>query len=189
LAALGRFSSIEVRSGMTGSAELMRCVAALAVLALIAGGCDSKDSAPSAPSTPASVVISGSTPASGATLSPIGKVPGTFFNRGSGQFGVTISVTSGSALPFAQLAVFLQTTSNPDGYCGQNLPDWPTWRPLAGGQTVTYTVTGFQVFTLPCEVTGIRAVLNTRDDLHVGGVPPSNFIVADATLPVVYHLR
>jgi hypothetical protein len=175
---------------VTRSGELMRCVAALAVLSLLAGGCDSKDSAPSSPSTPASVVISGSTPASGATLSPIGTPPGTFFNRGSGQFGVTISVTSGSALPFAQLAVFLQTTtSNPVGYCGQNLPDWPTWRPFASGQTVTYTITGFQVFTVPCEVTGIRAVLNTRDDLQQGGVPPSNFIVADATLPVVYHLR
>jgi hypothetical protein len=50
-------------------------------------------------------------------------------------------------------------------------------------------VTGFQVFSLPCEVTGIRAVFNTREDLHFGGVPPPNFIVAETTLPVVYHLR
>jgi hypothetical protein len=163
--------------------------ATLAVVALLAGGCDSKDSTPSTPSTAASVVISGSTPASGTALSPVGTPPGTFFNRGSGQFGVTISVTSGSALPFAQLAVFLQTTSNPDGYCGQNLPDWPTWRPFAGGQTVTYTITGFQVFTLPCEVTGIRAILNTREDTHFGGIPPANLIVAETTLPVIYHLR
>lgn len=55
--------------------------------------------------------------------------------------------------------------------------------------TVTFTVTGFQVFSLPCEVTGIRAVFNTRDDLHSGGIPPANFIIADTTLPVVYHLR
>jgi hypothetical protein len=51
------------------------------------------------------------------------------------------------------------------------------------------TVTGFQVFTLPCEVTGLRAILNTREDLHQGGVPPTSLIVADTTLPVVYHLR
>ena len=178
-----------LRSDVTRSLELMRSVAALAVVSLVAGGCDSKGSAPSAPSAPASVVISASTPASGTTLSPIGTPPGTFFNRGSGQFGVTISVTSGPALPFAQLAVFLQTASNADGYCGQNLPDWPAWRPLAAGQTTTFTVTGFQVFTLPCEVTGIRAILNTREDTHFGGIPPANLIVADATLPVVYHLR
>jgi hypothetical protein len=168
---------------------MMRSVAAFAVAALLTGGCDGKDSTPSAPSTPASVVISGSTPASGSTLSPTGTPPGTFFTRGSGQFGATISVTSGSSLPFAQLAVFLLTASNPDGYCGQNLPDWPTWRPLAAGQTSTFTVSGFQVFTLPCEVTGIRAILNTRDDLHVGGIPPSNLIVAETTFSAVYHLR
>jgi hypothetical protein len=56
--------------------------------------------------------------------------------------------------------VFLATTSNADGYCRQNLPDWPTWRPIARGQTVIYTVTGSQVFSLPCEVTGSRKLEN-----------------------------
>jgi hypothetical protein len=51
------------------------------------------------------------------------------------------------------------------------------------------TVTGFQVFRLPCEVTGIRAVFNTRDDLSLGGLPPANQIIADSTLAVIYHLR
>jgi hypothetical protein len=84
---------------------------------------------------------------------------------------------------------FCSRPQNAVAYCGQNLPDWPTWRPFARGQTVTYAVTGFQVFSLPCEVTGIRAVFNTRDDVNLGGIPPTNFIVADTTLPVVYHLR
>ena len=146
------------------------------------------DASPVVPSPLTSVMISTSTPASGATLTLTGTPPGAFITRGSGQFGVTIFMTSGQELPFAQLAVFL-LTADPESPCGQNLPDWPTWRPFAKGQTVTYTVTGFQVFRLPCEVTGIRAIVNTRDDLHLGGFPPANFIVADTTLPVVYHLR
>ena len=163
--------------------------APLVSVSLVIAGCGSTNDTPAAPSGLTSIAISSPTPASGSTLAPIGTPPGTFFNRGSGQFGVTISLNSAQDLPFAQLAVFLMTASNPDGYCGQNLPDWPTWRPFAKGQTVSYTVTGFQVFTLPCEVTGIRAVFNTRDDTHLGGIPPSNFIVADTTLPVAYHLH
>jgi hypothetical protein len=172
---------------MIRSIERIRTATTVVLLALFVSACGS-DTSPAAPSTPASLVISGSTPASGSTLTPIGTPPGTFFNRGSGQFGVTVSVTAGSELPFAQLAVFLMT-ADPASPCGQNLPDWPAWRPFAKGQTVTYTVTGFQVFRLPCEVTGIRAIFNTRDDLHIGGFPPDNMIVADATLPAVYHLR
>jgi hypothetical protein len=152
--------------------------------------CSGNDTSPTPIVTPSTtIVLMSPTPAPGSTLTPAGTPPGTFFTRGSGQFGVTATITAGQDLPFAQLAVFLLTTTNADGYCGQNLPDWPTWRPLARGQTITVTVTGFQVFSLPCEVTGIRAVFNTRDDLHFGGVPPANFIVADTTLPVVYHLR
>ncbi|MGH9139992.1 MAG: hypothetical protein ACRD2I_02490 [Vicinamibacterales bacterium] len=154
---------------------------------LLAAGC-SDDKSPTMPSAPASITISGSTPAPGSTLTPIGTPPGTFFQRGSGAFGVTISVTGGAELPFAQLAVFL-ATSDPVSPCGQNLPDWPTWQPFAKGQTINYTVTGFQVFRLPCEVTGIRAIFNTRTDVHLGGIPPADQIVADTTLPVVYHLR
>ena len=154
---------------------------------LAAAGC-SDDKMPTQPSAPASVTISDSTPAPGTTLRPIGTPPGAFFERGSGAFGVTISVTGGAELPFAQLAVFLMT-ADPTSPCGQNNPDWPNWKPFARGQTVTYTVTGFQVFRLPCEVTGIRAIFNTRDDLHLGGIPPANLIVADTTFPVVYHLQ
>jgi len=156
--------------------------------AWLAAGCAGDDKSPTQPSAAASLVISGSIPAAGSTLTPIGTPPGTFFQRGSGAFAVTVSVTAGSELPFAQLAVFLMT-ADPSSPCGQNLPDWPTWKPFPSGQTVTYTITGFQVFRLPCEVTGIRAIFNTREDLHVGGFAPANQIVADATLPVVYHLR
>ena len=156
-------------------------------VALLLTGCD-RDRSPEGPSRPTSVVITSTTPSPGSTLMPSGTPPGTFFTRGSGQFGVSVTVTSGQDLPFAQLAMFL-VTADESGYCGQNLPDWPTWRPFPRGESVSLTVTGFQVFRLPCEVTGVRAVFNTREDLHLGGVPPANQIVADVTFPVVYHLR
>src|SRR5262249_32975944 len=58
---------------------------------------------------PSTIALSAPTPASGSTLTPVGTPPGTFFARGSGQFGVTVTITSGQDLPFAQLAVFLLT--------------------------------------------------------------------------------
>ena len=168
--------------------RILWAAALTGVLGAVSCSDDKTATAPTQPSAPASITISASTPAPGSTLTPIGTPPGAFFQRGSGAFGVTISVTGGAELPFAQLAVFLMT-ADPTSPCGQNNPDWPNWKPFARGQTVTYTVTGFQVFRLPCEVTGIRAIFNTRDDLHLGGIPPANLIVADTTLPVVYHLR
>jgi hypothetical protein len=169
--------------------NFIACGAGLLFVAALTQGCGGNSASPSPIVTPSTIALTSPTPAPGSTLTPAGTPPGAFFTRGSGQFGVTVTITAGQDLPFAQLALFLLTNANADGYCGQNLPDWPTWRPFMRGQTMTYTVTGFQVFSLPCEVTGIRAVFNTRDDVHVGGVPPANFIIADATLPVVYHLR
>src|SRR5436309_202860 len=93
---------------MTLSFRLIE-TAAIVSVALLTCGCGSDDTNPVVPSPPASLVISSSTPASGSTLMPIGTPPGTFFTRGSGQFGVTISITAGQELPFAQLAVFLMT--------------------------------------------------------------------------------
>jgi hypothetical protein len=169
--------------------DLMARAAGLLFVAALMSACGNNDTSPTPIPTQSTITLTAPTPASGSTLTPVGTPPGTFFMRGSGEFGVTVTITAGQDLAFAQLALFLLTTTNASGYCGQNLPDWPTWRPFRRGQTVTYTVTGFQVFSLPCEVTGIRAVFNTRDDLHQGGVPPANFIIADTTLPVVYHLR
>ena len=158
----------------------------LLVVAALTPACGA-DSNPSPLGTASTLSVTSTTPASGSTLTPPGTPPGAFFVRGSGQFGVTVMITSGYDQPFAQLAVFLLTSGNSDGYCGQNLPDWPAWRPFARG-TLTYTVTGFQVFSLPCEVTGIRAVFNTWDVMNRGGFPPASNIIADTTLPVVYHL-
>lgn len=163
------------------AAPLALVVASLPIVGCRDGG------APTKPTT-STVVISAVSPPSGSTIAPIGTPPGAFLPRLSGMFGVTIAVTAGEMLPFAQLNVYLMTSDGVN-YCGQNLPDSPTWRSFPGGQTITYTVTGFQVYRLPCEVTSVRAIFHTRDDPHVGGIPPVSFIVADTTMAAVYQLR
>lgn len=89
---------------------------------------------------------------------------------------------------FAVLDVSLLAENPPGSSCGQNLPDAPTWGPWVGRRTVRVTVTGFQIFRLPCEVTGIRAIV------HLGpgsrGIPPlPSQTLAEGTLPVVFSLR
>ena len=68
---------------------------------------------------------------------------------------------SAHEVPWAQLNVYLLSGSD---YCGQNLPDSPTWGSLPAGWTDSYTVTGFQVYRVPCDVTGIRAMLHARNN-------------------------
>ncbi|HMF94369.1 MAG TPA: hypothetical protein VKE96_08755 [Vicinamibacterales bacterium] len=161
--------------------------AVLLSAAIWIGGCG-HDDGPMAPSSQSAVAVTAVSPPSGSTITPTGTPPGAFLPRGSGLLGATVTVTAGEELPFARLELFLATADGGE-YCGQNLPDSPTWRPFHKGQTVTYTVTGFQVFRLPCQVTGIRAVFHTRDNPNLGGIPPAEFRVADSTLPVVYQLR
>lgn len=71
---------------------------------------------------------------------------------------------------------------------GQNTPDSPTWSFLASGWTTTYAAAGFRVYRLPCEVTGIHAMLHMRNDGLL--IPPtSSETIAEATLPVSYQIR
>lgn len=89
---------------------------------------------------------------------------------------------------WAQLNIYLLTGTTPDNYCGQNLPDSPTWGPWVGRRLVRVTVTGFQIYRLPCDVTGIRAMVHLRQ----GGLltpPTPSQTLAEGTVPVVYHLR
>ena len=58
-------------------------------------------------------------------------------------------MTSAREVPWAQLYVYLMTGPNPNDYCGQNMPDAPTWAPFAKGQTATMTISGFQVSGCP----------------------------------------
>ena len=80
---------------------------------------------------------------------------------GSGLISVSLSMHSAHEVPWAQLNVYLLSGSDD---CGQNLPDSPTWGFLPAGWTDSYTVSGFQVYRLPCDVTGVRAMLHTRNN-------------------------
>ncbi|PYQ15109.1 MAG: hypothetical protein DMF80_10700, partial [Acidobacteria bacterium] len=63
-----------------------------------------------------------------------------------------------------------------------------TWSFLTPGWTTTFTVTGFQVFRLPCEVTGIRAMLHMRNNGSLTPPTPSETI-AEATFPMSFQIR
>ena len=140
------------------------CLVALASVACVSMACGGT----TAPSASSSLLISSPSPATGSTIHVAGGgAVGTFIARGSGQLSIPITVTSGRQLAWAQLYVYLMTADDPDSYCAQNLPDAPGWG-LARGQTESVTITGFQVFRLPCDVTAIRAYLSTRDTLRGG---------------------
>jgi hypothetical protein len=157
---------------------------ATALAALICAACSDS----SGPSTlQPNLVISPPSPPAGSTIQVTGTVPGAFITRGSGKLSVPISVTAGREVPWAQLNVYLMTGPSANDYCGQNLPDAPTWAPFSKGQMATMTITGFQVFRLPCEVTGLAVYLHTRNTGNL--TPPiSTDTVASGTLAVNYHL-
>ena len=127
------------------------------------------------------------TPASGATIQTTGTTPGAFIERGSGKLSLPIVVEAGSDEPDTRVFVYLKNEA--DGTCGQNLPDTPGWAPLRRGEVHHYTVTGFQVFSLPCEVASIRAVLHRRASRNLNTEITAGELIAEATLAVRYSLR
>jgi hypothetical protein len=70
----------------------------------------------------------------------------------------------------------------------QNLPDAPTWGPLREGQRASVTVTGFQVFQRPCNVTGIRAMVHVRNS-GLLTTPTSTETIAEATVSASYTIQ
>jgi hypothetical protein len=178
---------------------MVRALVAVICAAMLsaAAGCDESQSGvsptpqPSPAPTPApaptptpGITVSQLFPASGATLTVTGTPPGTFLERGSGKISVGLNITAPREMPFARLNVYLLRDG---GYCGQNLPDWPAWSPFPVNSTTSVAITGFQVFGLPCTVTGIRAMLNWR----TGGLltpPTPDETVLDVTIPVSYRI-
>jgi hypothetical protein len=99
-----------------------------------------------------------------------------------------VSATMPRATSFAALSMYLYTSDG--SYCGQNLPDLPTWRGLLpAGQKLEVDISGFQVFRAQCQVTSIRAILHSRTDLNVGIPPSPSEILAETTIPVSYTLQ
>jgi hypothetical protein len=126
---------------------------------------------------------------------------GGFIVRGSGELSIPIAFQSGREVQWAQLSVYLLTTPPPSTepcqfprcptgvltYCAQNLPDAPTWGGLDEGQQAVVTVSGFQVRT-PCQVTGILAVLHTRNNGLL--IPPTESeTIASATIPASFTVQ
>jgi hypothetical protein len=167
------------------------CQLALAAVAFASIACDNSSTAPS-DSASSSLHISSPSPATGSTIHvTVGAAPGFFIPRGSGQISIPITVTSDRQLPWAQLFVYMMTADNPQSYCAQNLPDAPGWEPFVKGQTASVTITGLQVYQLPCDVTAIRAYLTTRDIRRGGSLTPPtpDETVASGVLTTSYQLR
>ena len=160
-------------------------VAVIISATLTLGSCDRSTTSP----TPVSSVVFGQLkPAAESTILTTGTPPGAFIPRGSDRLSIPITVTSGREVPWAQLNVYLLTGDAGLGYCGQNLPDAPTWGPFGKGQTVTVTISGFQVYRLPCQVTGVRAFLHTRNS-GLLTPPTASETVAEGTMPVNYIIQ
>jgi len=165
----------------------------LIALGLLAYGCGGSAS-PTAP-TPvtSSVVIAAASPASGSTIVVPEQYPyivpgGVVIPPGSGLISVRVSMTSAHDVPWARLSVYLLTGGTSTEYCGENGPDGPNWSFLKSGWTTTYTVTGFRVYRLPCEVTGIRAMLHMRNNGLL--IPPTpSETIAEATLQGSLQIR
>lgn len=165
--------------------ERMRFTSVATVMAvLVVSACGS----PAAPSAVRSLTISTPTPAPGSIIPVTQNGSQYFLARGSGLFSIPIAVSSNREVPWAQLSVYLYDGSAGLGYCGQNIPDAPTWGPFSKGQTASVTITGFQISRVPCQVTSIRAFLHTRNNGLL--IPPTESeTVADGSLAVSYTFR
>jgi hypothetical protein len=152
------------------------------VAALVTAACS-----PFSPDPVSRLTISTPTPPPGSVIpiTPIGIQ--SFIQRGSGVFSVPITVESGREVDWAQLSVYLYRGTERMEYCGQNIPDAPTWGPFARGQRESVTISGWQL-SGPCQVTSIRAFLHIRNSGLL--IPPTESeTVASGTLSVNYTFR
>ncbi len=149
-------------------------------------------STPTQPAVNSSIVFTAVSPPSGSPVVIPRELPyilpgGVVIPRQSGLLSVGVSITSAHEVPWAKLNVYLLTGGQSSEFCGDNGPDSPTWSFLPSGWTTTYTVTGFRVYRLPCEVAGLRVMLHMRNNgLNIP--PTSSETIAEATLPVSYRI-
>ncbi len=161
----------------------MRMSVGVAAVALLATACAN----PFSPSPVRRLTISTPTPPPGSVIPITRSGIQSFTSRGSGLFDVPITVTSDREVDWAQLSVYLYRGTGRMDYCGQNLPDAPAWGPFEKGQTVTVTISGWQL-SGPCEVTSIRAWLHIRNSGLL--IPPTESeTVANGSLDVRYTFR
>jgi hypothetical protein len=171
----------------------MRSMTAVVLLLVTCGcGCGSSPTRPDVPAA-SRIGFTAVSPPSGSTVIvppgfPYHLPGGVVVPPDPGLISVGLSMTSAHDVPWAKLSVYVLTGEGKLDYCGQNLPDSPTWSFLPAGWTSAYTVKGFQVYRLPCDVTGIRAILHMRNNGLL--IPPTpSETIAEATLAVSYHIE
>lgn len=158
----------------------------LLLIAALAAAC-SEDS-PTEPSSQQAGIVPGNVvPASGGSVTATGQVPGAFVLPGSGSLAVPLTLSARRDLEFAELLVFLEDADG--GECAANHPDRPTWAPFRASRWEAVTITGFQVWWLPCPVARVHVYLHTRNDPHAGTRPPADLIVAEAIIPASFTIR
>ena len=162
----------------------MRKAAPLVAFALLAAACNDT-TGPSAATT--TTIVAGMNPQqSGVIRFSSRTYPVTFEGAvlppGSGLVNVDVSTTLAQREPYARLAVYLLTAHGPD-HCAHNAPESPVWTDLDAGWSDRRTITGFLVTSLPCEVTGIRAVLHRRRSHQVLQPPTAAETIVETTVP------
>jgi hypothetical protein len=169
---------------------MRRSIAVL--IALLAAGCGQTLTAPDMPAA-SSVVVNAIAPSAGTTVVVPSVFPyiipgGVVLPRGSSLVSAGVTLTSAHEVAqWTQLRVYLLTGGSDSQFCGMSDPDSPTWGRLPAGWTTTYTVTGFRVYRLPCDVTGLRIMLHTRND-GSSAPPTESETVAQVTVPLPFRL-
>jgi hypothetical protein len=165
----------------------MRQVIAIGAM-VVAGLCTGCGDEPgTSPSGVTQVSFESPTPAAGSAIQTTGTPPGAFIDRGSGKLAIPITIRAGDDEAVARLFIYGKQANG--ATCAQNLPDAPDFSPLERGVTRAITVTGFQVYSLPCRVTAFRAVLHRRESRNLNTELTAAEIIAEATLTVPYSIQ
>jgi hypothetical protein len=167
----------------------LRCLAVS--FALAAAACGSTTS----PSTPVQtrVTVTSISPDTGAPLMLPSALPyvvpgGVVLPKSDGLVRVNVSVASAEPLSWARLNVYLLTGGSTTEYCGMNDPDAPTWHDLAAGWKTNVSITGYRVYRVPCDVTGVRVMLHWRNS-GLFAPPGPEYTIAETIVPVDIPIR
>jgi hypothetical protein len=113
---------------------------------------------------------------------------GVVLPKADGLMRVDVALTSAEPLSWARLNVYLLTGGTTTEYCGMNDPDAPTWRDLPAGWSTTVSITGYRVYRVPCDVTGVRVMLHWRNS-GLFAPPGPEYTIAETIVPVNIPIR
>ena len=164
---------------------------AVSIAVLASGCCGNSSTTPDVPGQ-STVTINALAPAPGTTGVVPAALPyiipgGVVLPLRSNLVSVDVSLISAHEVAQrTQLNVYLLAAGT-DSYCGMNDPDSPSWSRLPAGWTTRYAVTGFRVYRLPCDVTGIRVMLHTRNN-GLFAPPTASETIAETTVPLRFRV-